>query len=199
MDNGPMSRSVRTWLPILIGALTFVLALVAFGTVAADVTARNIEMRNLVTRIEASEAVMGELQQGVQDIAGSYQDQLPLDDQQQAELDQALTSLAADSGAKLAAAADGVAGVQWLLWHQDIGKAQEAYLAHNRAWQAYLARAAKDPSEFGRQQDLVDSTFAEAEPIIRGAVPIIPMFDLDDRVDEIFAPPALPEGAGQQA
>ena len=199
MDNGAMSRSARAWLPILIGALTFLVVLVGLGTVAADAVARNIEMRNLVTRIEASEAVMGDLQQGVQDIAAQYQGQLPLDDQQQAALDDALTSLAADSEAKLARAADGVAGVEWLIWHQDIGAAQEAYLAHNRAWQAYLARAAKDPAEFGREQPLVDSTFADAEPRIRAAVPVLPLFDLSDRVDTIFAPPALPEGAGQQA
>lgn len=194
-----MNRSFRAWLPILIGALTFLVVLVGLGTVAVDAVARNIEMRNLVTKIEASEAVMGELQQGVQDIAASYQDQLPLDDQQQAALDGALTSLAADSGAKLAEAADGVGGVRWLIWHQDIGRAQEAYLAHNQAWQDYLARAAKDPAEFGREQPLVDSTFADAEPAIRAAVPILPLFGLLGRVNEIFAPPPLPEGAGQQA
>lgn len=199
MDNGAMSRSARAWLPILIGALTFLVVLVGLGTVAADVVARNIEMRNLVTRIEASEAVMGDLQQGVQDIASQYQGQLPLDDQQQAALDGALTSLAADSEAKLTQAADGVAGVEWLIWHQDIGAAQEAYLAHNRAWQAYLARAAKDPAEFGREQPLVDSTFADAEPRIRAAVPVVPLFDITARVDAIFAPPALPAGSGQQA
>ena len=194
-----MNRSFRAWLPILIGALTFLVVLVGLGTIAADAVARNIEMRNLVTKIEVSEAAMGDLQQGVQDIAASYQDQLPLDDQQQAALDEALTSLAADSGAKLAEAADGVGAVRWLIWHQDIGRAQEAYLAHNQAWQDYLARAAKDPAEFGREQPLVDSTFADAEPAIRAAVPIVPLFGLLGRVNEIFAPPALPEGAGQQA
>jgi hypothetical protein len=85
------------------------------------------------------------------------------------------------------------------LWHPEIGAAQDAYLAHNRAWQAYLERAASDPAEFAKEQADINSTFAQAEIDVRAAVPVVPLFNLQDRVDVIFAPPPLPEGSGQQA
>lgn len=198
-DDAVVTKPPRRWLPIILGALTFVIVLAGLGAVVGDWALRNAEMRSLITQVEESEAAMGALQQGVQDVAAAYESKLPLDDQEQAALDTELETLASQARDAIGAAGDDVAGVRWLLWHREIGAAQEAYLAHNRAWQAYLARAAEDPAEFGRQQDLVNTTFVEAESSVRFAVPVAPLFDIDQRVDAIFAPPPMPEGSGQQA
>ena len=100
--------------------------------------------------------------------------------------------------ADIAAAGDDVAAVRWLAWHQDIRQAQDAYLAHNQAWQDYLTRAIEDPAEFARPQDAVNSTFEEAEPAVREALPPAALYRLKARVAQIFAPPPS-EGDGQQA
>ena len=69
--------------------------------------------------------------------------------------------------------------MHWLSWHREIGAAQDAYLAHNRAWQAYLARAAEDPAEFDVEQTDVNTTFEAAEQPIRAALPDPALYDLD--------------------
>lgn len=194
-----MSGAPRRWLPIILGALTFVIVLTGLGVIAADWTARNVEMRSLVTRIEASEAAMGTVQDQVTELAARYQAQLPLDEATQAQMDEELKAIAASGRDAIASAGDGVGDVRWLAWHRDVGAAEEAYLAHNRAWVAYLARAAEDPAEFGRQQEDVNTTFAAAQAAVVDAVPLPALFDISERVDTIFAPPALPEGAGQAA
>lgn len=194
-----MSRAPRRWLPIILGALTFVIVLAGLGAIVADWTARNVEMRNLVTRIEASEAAMGTVQEDVTALAARYQAQLPLDDATQAQMDAELKAIAATGRDAIATAGDGVGDVPWFVWHRDVGAAEDAYLAHNRAWVAYLTRAAEDPAEFGRQQDDINTTFADAQVAIVDAVPLPALFDISDRVDAIFAPPALPEGSGQAA
>lgn len=193
------ARPPRRWLPILLGLATFLIVLVGLGAVVGDWTARNLEMRSLVTQVEASEAAMGTFQDSVMAIANEYQGRGQLSDADQAQLDAALKQAATEGRDAIAAAGDKVAGVRWLLWHRDVGAAQKAYLAHNRAWQDYLNKAAQDPAEFGKKQDAINSTFAEAEIDVRAAVPVPPLFHLRDRVDVIFAPPPVPEGAGQQA
>lgn len=193
------ARRPRRWLPIVLGAAAFVVVLAALGAVVGDWTVRNLEMRAVVAWIEVSEAAMGDLQAEVTSIAAEYEGRVPLDEADQAEIDAALTAVAAEGLARVTDAGDGVAGVRWLLWHPEVGAAQDAYLAHNRAWQAYLERAAKDPSEFARAQDDINSTFADAEDDLRDALPAPALFDLVDRVSTIFAPAPLPEGQGQQA
>ena len=73
---------------------------------------------------------------------------------------------------------------------------QQAYLAHNQAWQDYLAAAAEDPRQFAVTHDDINATWASAETVVRGAVPQPDLFDLDGRVDAIFAddPPEAVEG-----
>ncbi len=182
----------------MLGLATFLIVLVAFGAVAGDWAARNSEMNSLVTRIEASEAAMGEVQDNVAGIIEAYRGNEQLSASEQDALDAALRAAAAQGRDQIAAAGEQVAAVRWLIWHQEIGDAQEAYLAHNRAWQAYLGRAADDPTEIARTQDEVNSTFEAAEGVVRDAVPPAPLFDLQDRVDVIFAPPSQ-QGDGQAA
>lgn len=175
------------------------LTLGILGALVGDWAVRNVEMRTLVTRIEASEAAMGDFQDEFQAILAESQGSEALSVEQRAVLDRRLSEAAAKGRDAIATAGDQVAAVRWLAWHREIGRAQDAYLAHNRAWQAYLGRAAKDAQEFGVTQEEVNATFEAAESPIRAAVPALPLFDLAQRVSEIFAPPAPAEGNGQQA
>lgn len=188
-------RPPRRWLGPVLGLATFLVVLIGFGALVGDAAARNAEMRSLVTAIERSEAAMGETQENVRGIIQAYAGRTPLSEDDQDELDAALQAAAAQGRDAIAAAGTEVAEVNWLLWHRDVAAAQESYLEHNRAWQEYLGRAAEDPSEFARAQDDVNSTFADAEVEVRAAIPLIALFDLRDRIDVIFAPPA-DEGAG---
>ena len=79
-----------------------------------------------------------------------------------------------------------------------MGAAQDAYLAHNRAWQEYLARAAQDPAQFGVDDTEVNDTFEAAEAPVRAALPPYALFDLVTRVDVIFAPPPVESGGPTQ-
>lgn len=184
-----MTKSLSRWLPPVLGLAAFVLVFVGLGALVGDAAARNVEMQRLVTAIEKSEAAMGKAQENVQGILQAYQAQGSLDEGSRAELDAALEAAATQGRDAIAAAAGPVSDVRWLLWHRDVKAAQEAYLAHNRAWQEYLGRAAEDPEEFAKPQDLVNSSFEEAEVEVRSAVPLVALFDLRGRVDAIFAPP----------
>ncbi len=164
-------RKPRRWLPIVAGVVTFLLVLVTVGVVVGDVFARNVEMRSLVARIEASESAMGALQEDVQGIFAEYEGRTPLSDEDQAALDEKLKAAAAAGRDAIAAAGQDVEAMRWLVWHREIGAAQDAYLAHNRAWQDYLGRAAQDPAEFARPQDDVNSTFEDAERYVRASLP----------------------------
>jgi hypothetical protein len=198
----PQSAAVRRpkrWLPVVAGVVTFIVVLVGLGMVMGDVVARNIEMRSLITRVEASESAMGALQENVRTILTEYEGRAPLSDEDQAALDEELKAAAVAGREAIAAAGDDVAAVRWLAWHRDIGDAQDAYLAHNRAWQEYLGRAVDDPAEFVRPQDDVNSTFDAAQGPVRAALPALALFDLRDRIDVIFAPPPSDDGSSQSA
>lgn len=173
--------------------------LVTVGALVGDAFARNVEMRSLVARVEASESAMGGLQEDVREVFAEYEDRTPLSDEDRAELDGRLTAAAAAGRDAIAEAGQEVEAMRWLAWHREIGAAQDAYLAHNRAWVDYLDRAAQDPAEFGRPQDDVNTTFEAAEDYFRTAVPSLTLFDLADRVDAIFAPPPSEDGSSQAA
>ena len=64
-----------------------------------------------------------------------------------------LEAIAAEGRDRIAAAGSSVAAVQVSPWHQDLLLAKQAYLIHNKAWQAYLDRASKDAAEFGKPRD----------------------------------------------
>jgi hypothetical protein len=192
-------RRPRRWIPYVAGALTFLVVLAVLGTLISDWAARNYEMRTLVTRIEASEAAMGDFQSSVTDIIAKYQGQGQLTDANRGALDAELKAAAAKGRDAIAKAGDGVAAVRWLAWHREVSRAQEAYLAHNRAWQAYLDRAAADPTEFQKKQDDINSTFAAAEVAVRAAEPRPALFRLRQRIDAIFAPPPAVEGGPTQS
>jgi len=185
-DQDPAKRPLihRRWLPWVAGAVAFVLTLVAGGALVADWSWRVGQMQTLLERVEASEAVMGELQDAVSE---AFEEHGSSGDNQ--KLDRELRALATEAQAELAAAGSAVAELPIAVWHVDIEQARDAYLLHNFAWQAYMGRASESSAEFLRPQEEVNQTFIDAEEPFIDAVPEPDFEGLMDRVAEIFAIP----------
>lgn len=167
----------------------FFVTLVIGGLVTADWLWRSIEMSALVERVEASEYVMVTYQANVSDAFDDHaEDPVTLEEDLQE-----LSKQAADD---LAQVASPIADQPIALWHSDIERARQAYLLHNKAWQAYMVRASSSAEELLLPQEEVDSTFLKAEQPFRDAVPIPDAAKLMDRIDAIFAPPAVEEEPG---
>jgi len=193
-------RKARPWLPIVAGAVTFLVVLVGVGIVGGDWVSRNLEMRQLVTQIEVSEQAMATTQVDVADAIQAFQAQTSPTDADRTTLDTALKAAATKGLAGVTNGGDLVTSVKVVPWHKDIKAAQDAYLAHNHAWQDYLGRASKDAAEFTKTQEVVNTTFAKAEQPMRAAVPRPDLFKLGLRVNVIYAAdPTSPDGSGQQA
>jgi hypothetical protein len=160
-----------------------------------DWLARNVEMDQLVSAIEASEATMGV----VQDRVAVVYDELdsadlqgaPTDAQTQAAVAE-LAGIAVDGADSIGAAGRVIEAVNILPWHTEIKAAKEAYLLHNYAWQAYMQAAIEDPVAFTVDQPLIDSSFMDAQQPLEDAVPELTLFDLQYRVENIYV-----EGAPQ--
>ncbi|HEY7821716.1 MAG TPA: hypothetical protein VIG24_02725 [Acidimicrobiia bacterium] len=174
----------RRWVPWLAGSLAFVLTLIAGGALAADWAWRSAQMGELLDRVEASEAVMGELQDAANE---AFEEHGASGDNQ--KLDTELRSLAAKAQEDIAAAGAAVAELPIAVWHVDIEQARDAYLLHNAAWVDYMARASQNASEFVRPQEEVNETFFDAERPFVQAVPEPDVEDLMQRVADIFAIP----------
>lgn len=180
--------------------MTFVAVLLGAGLVAVDWVKRSTEMRSLIAQIEVSEQAMEQTQQKFQDAVSGFQSKAPLSEDNRAALDELLKDAAAAGLRDVTHAGELVASVQGMPWHADVLDARRAYLAHNRAWQVYLAAAAEDPSVLGVANGEVNSTFGLAEAPLREAVPEPDLFDLLPALDLIFAPPpATDNGPSQQA
>ena len=186
-------KRLRTWVPVLLGVLAFVATTVTLGALVADWTLRNQEMDAFVTAVEQSEAQMTWTQESVGLIFDGLED--PEQATENSQLTIELQGIAAEGRDRIKEAGDQVAAVRISPWHQDLLLAKQAYVEHNMAWQAYLDRAAKDAVEFTLPQDEVNSTFMDAEPLFRAAIPVPDGFSLTERVDLIFAEPE-PEGEG---
>ena len=182
----------RSWVPWAAGAVAFTLTILAGMVVLADAVWRNVEMENLLERVEASEQVMQDLQEAT---AAAFEDHRG--EGQQQKLDAELRGLAADAEQDIAAAGADVSGLPIAIWHTDIERARQAYLDHNNAWQEYMARASESASEFLAPQPLVDQTFFDAEEPFYRAVPVPDLLGLSDRVALIFAEGQEQESSGQ--
>ncbi len=86
----------------------------------------------------------------------------------------------------IGAAGREIAAVNILPWHTKIKAAQEAYLLHNYAWQAYMQSAAEDPVALTVDQPLVNQSFEDAQEPLESVVPVVALFDLEARVANIF-------------
>jgi len=191
-----MKRS-RTWVPVLMGFIAFLATALALGTVVADWTLRNQEMDAFVTAVEESESQMTWAQTSVSLVFDEAEDPSQAVDEQQVAAE--LRGIAAEGRDRIKAAGDQVATVRISGWHEDLLLARQAYLKHNRAWQAYLDRASQDATEFALPQDEVNSTFLAAEPLFREAIPEPDGYALGERIDLIFAEPEPESGPTQQA
>lgn len=189
-------RRTPGWVPVLIGALSFLVVLVGFGIAAGDWASRNSEMNSLITQIEASESSMQQTQDELAAVFAEFGEVAALTPAEKAELEVELKA-AADAGAqRVTAAGNGVRDVVVMPWHGDIAAGKEAYVVHNLAWQGYLTAAAKDPAVLLEDQPVINETFMESEPLLKKAVPEPDLFDLEDRVDEIFIEGAAPAETG---
>ena len=183
------------WIPLVAGAIAFLLTLGIGGAVGTDWLTRNIEMDQLVSAIEASEATMGVVQDRVavvyEELDSADLQGAPTDTQTQAAVAE-LAGIAVDGADSIGAAGREIAAVNVLPWHTEIKAAKEAYLLHNYAWQAYMQSAIEDPVAFTVNQPLIDSSFMDAQQPLEDAVPELTLYDLQFRVENIFV-----EGAPQ--
>ena len=189
-------RRTPGWVPILLGGLAFAVVLTSLGVAAVDWFTRNAEMNRLVTAIEASEAEMGWTQDHIGLVFEENEGEGELTDEQRAEVDAALTAIAAEGRERIAAAGADVAQVQVLPWHTEILRAQTAYVRHNEAWQEYMWLAEQDPSQLTAEQPEVNDTFVAAEAPLTNAVPEPALYDLRQRVIDIFVEGMPDEGTG---
>lgn len=188
------------WLPPVIGAVTFIAVLLGAGLLAGDWVKRNTEMRALIMQIEVSEQAMSDAQDAVRDAVDGFSGKAPLSPENQEALNELLKDAASAGLREVTHAGELIVSVRALPWHEDVLDAQRAYLAHNKAWQAYLAAAAEDPSEFGNSHEDVNSTFEAAEEPLRRAVPVPDAFGLLADLDRIYAPPPVVDsGPSEQA
>lgn len=191
-------RRARPWAPVVGGVAVFLVALLVIGAVAGDWAMRTVEMRGLLTRIEASEAAMASTQDAVQAAFDEFTAlQSPTADDE-AALKEAVQAAAATGLESVTEAGAGVAAVKVLPWHTTVAEAQTAYVAHNKAWQDYLSRASADAQVLAQPADVVNETFAAAEAPLRAAVPRPDALRMERRIDVIYAPPPM-SGDGQQA
>ncbi len=189
----------NSWIPLVAGAVAFLLTLGIGGAVGTDWLARNIEMDRLVSAIEVSEAAMGEVQDRVvvvlEELDAADLQGAPADAQTDAQTKAAVAELAAiavDGADSIGAAGRAIAAVNVLPWHTEITRAKEAYLLHNYAWQAYMQAAIEDPVAFTVDQPLVNQSFLDSQQPLENAIPDLSLFDLEPRVENIFV-----EGAPQ--
>lgn len=185
----------NSWIPLVAGAVAFILTLGIGGAVGTNWLARNIEMDRLVSAIEASEATMEEVQDRVavvfEELDSADLQGEPTDAQTRAAVEQ-LAGIAVDGADSIGAAGRVIAAVNVLPWHTEIKAAQEAYLLHNYAWQAYMQSAIEDPVAFTVDQPLINTSFMDSQQPLEDAVPRVSLFDLQLRVENIFV-----EGAPQ--
>jgi hypothetical protein len=174
--------------------VAFVFTVLVGGALVADWAWRTAQMNELLDRVEASEAVMGELQDGV---AEAFEEHGAGNDNQ--KLDRELRDLAASAEIDIAEAGAAVAALPIAVWHGDIERARDAYLLHNEAWVQYMARASEDSAEFLRPQELVNQTFFDAQAPFVEAVPEPDPEDLLQRVIDIFDVPEDLDSGGMSA
>lgn len=183
------------WIPLITGLAAFIVVGIAGGLVAADWVWRGLEMNALVTAVEASEDAMGRSQEDLAAAAAALQGVAKPTADEKAGLAADVSAAGARAEQRVQAAGLVVGQVAVLPWHREILQAQGAYVAHNLAWQDYLAQIAGDPAVYGTDQPLIDETFMASEPLMKAAVPDPDLFELGPRVDAIYTEGA-PAAAG---
>ncbi|MGA1215825.1 MAG: hypothetical protein ACO31X_09670, partial [Candidatus Nanopelagicales bacterium] len=191
-------RTAPSWLVWTVGVAALVLITAANAVVAGELASRSVEGANLVTAVENSENAMKATQTAFDEVLSAY-DTETLTDAEREQLRAELSRVAADGEASIALAGDQVGLVVILPWHSELLAAQEAYLAHNRAWVDYMAAAAEDPAEWFRPQPDVNTTFAEAKRPLVEAIPLWDPLRLLPRIEFIYVTGSEGSGDGQSA
>lgn len=180
---GPVGTPVRKrrgagpWI-----AAVLAVALLGIAVVVGDWYARTLEMDRLVAGIESSEAAMIE---GMDQVRVALRED-GVADGIAPETGEELQQIADAAAAGVAAAATQIGDVVVQPWHEDVLAAREVYLAHNAAWQAFLAAAAEEPEQWFAQDESIETTWNAVGPALRTAVPTPALRDLDQRVAQIL-------------
>ncbi len=177
----PVASAKRHRLQVIAGLLLSAAVLAAFIAIG-EWAARVDEMDALVDEISQSELAMTTTMAGVGRILGPQGVESGTPTQE--SLDQ-LTSAAERGRDAIATAGQQVEAVPIQPWHHDQLAAQEAYIAHNDAWQDFLTRAAQDPSLWYSADDGIESTWDEMTPLLQAAIPTPSVLGIDDRVEAI--------------
>jgi hypothetical protein len=188
----PERKGMPGWLAPVLALVVFLVIVGVGGLVVTDWALRNAEMNSLVSSVEVSEDAMGALQGTLGATFDSFGGQGQLSPTQRASLNSQIQQVAQEGHDSIQKAGAGVESVSILPWHTSILRAKDAYVRHNHAWQDYLAKAAQDPAEVTRPQNEINDSFAAAEKPMKSAVPMPWLYELKNRVDFIFAPPAEP-------
>ena len=193
--EGLPSRRFPSWIPWVAGLAAFLVTVVAGGALAGDWLARNVQLRELVTAIEGSEAAMGDVQDQISAAFDAYAAKKNPTDAEKDAFDASLSNIAAAGASSVALAGDKVAQVKLAPWDVAIWDSRQAYLDHNLAWQEYLSAAALDPIELTKDQAAINDTFLVFEETITAAVPDPALFELDKRVAHLFIEQAPADSA----
>ena len=187
----PPPAARRRWLPVVAGAVAFLITLVVGLALTADWALRTSEMRALISGIYESESVMEAFQDASIDAVEQHSSDAPQD---RSKLNDELTALAEVARDELVLEGTAIAELPVLPWHVSIREARDAYLAHNEAWQEYTARVIEDPAELLRDQPLVNSTFEDAQQPLLDAIPQPDLLELELDVWVIYMPPESQSG-----
>lgn len=191
-SGAPAAPSARkSWLGFALGLVAFVVVLAVALAVMGDWLARNAAATRLVDRIEASEATMIAFQADVDAAIASVGDLSAATPEQADAFNAELQAIAADNLPAVEAAGAAVTQTPIPSWHTQLSEARDAYADHNLAWQEYLTALAEDPAVFAEPQERINDTFLLAEDVLRPALPSPALFDLQERLEVIFAPPPV--------
>ncbi len=191
-------RGMPAWVAWTIGGVALIVITLANVVVAGELALRSFEADNLVRAVEQSETAMKTTQADFSDVMSRYDTQDLTDDERE-QLRADLADVAERGQAAIALEGDRVGLVEIVPWHSELLAAQEAYLAHNRAWVDYMAAAAEDPAEWFRPQPDVNSTFAEAKLPLVEAVPLLDPLRTLQRIELIYVTGSGDSGDGQSA
>lgn len=105
------------------------------------------------------------------------------------EASAAVSDAASTAMADVRTAGAEIEQVTLMPWHRSLGEARDAYLDHNEAWVKYLRAVATDAGKLGDNVlgDDIAATFRIAERRAEDALPILPIRDARQRVEETFA------------
>jgi hypothetical protein len=160
-----------------------VLGVIALAVViSGDWYMRNIELKNLVSEIEASETAMKEFNAAQSTVVETaWKKELTASQSRTV-----LAAAAGDSNGKLIDSRDRIESVNVFPWHRSIVDARSDYLDHMDAWQKSL-EAWADTSRQVPQDGSISGTFAVFNRSMHDAVPPFALANVDRRVDAIFA------------